>query len=69
MVSEDSWSVSVRPAGDCSEALRVASDVGLLLSKNTACRKAVLRVPTAPAMAELSLAHRIHLVACRNLTQ
>lgn len=69
VVLKDSWTISARPVGDCSGAVRVILDVGVLLSKNTACRKAVLRLPTALEMAELSLAHRIHLVACRNLTQ
>lgn len=51
-----------------SEALRVILNFDFL-SKNNVCGKAILRLSTVQEMAELNLAHRIHLVACRNLTQ
>lgn len=52
-----------------SEALRVILNFDVFLSKNNVCGKAVLRLSTVQETAELNLAHRIHLVACRNLTQ
>lgn len=57
------------PNSEYSEALRVILNFDVLLSKNNVYREAVLRLSTELDMAELNLAHGIHLAACRNLTQ
>lgn len=69
MVSKESWTISLMPNSEYSEALRVILNFDVLLSKNNVYREAVLRLSTELDMAELNLAHRIHLAACRNLTQ
>lgn len=52
-----------------SETLRVILNFDVFFSKNV-CRKVILRLSTILEMAELNLAHRIHLVARKmNLTQ
>ena len=69
VVSKESWTVSVMPVSEYSEALGVILNFDVFLSKNNVCRKADLRISTALGMVELTLAHQIHLVACRNLSQ
>lgn len=69
VVSKESWTISLMPVSEYSEALRVILNFDIFLSKNNACRKAILRLSTVLEMAELNLAHRIHLAPCRNLTQ
>lgn len=56
VVSKESWTISFMQLVNIQAPLRVILNFDVFLSKNTVCRKAVLRIPTVLGMAEQDLA-------------